>query len=175
MLSGFGMGGDENFGKAGDFAWAFTCAAEAGLGLTSHAGEVRGAESVLETLRDLKVSRIGHGVRSVEDADLMKRLAGERVHLEVNPGSNISLSVFPSLADHSIAALRDAGVSISISTDDPPYFDTDMSREYAALNATFGWGEADFYAINRDAMAAAFCDEATRTRILAKFKESTDG
>ncbi|MEX0970189.1 MAG: adenosine deaminase [Paracoccaceae bacterium] len=174
MLTGFGMGGDENFGKAGDFAWAFACAAEAGLGLTSHAGEVRGAESVAETLRDLKVSRIGHGVRAVEDAGLMARLAGENVHLEVNPGSNISLSVFEALADHSITKLREAGVSISVSTDDPPYFDTDMSREYANLNATFGWGEADFRAINRDAMAAAFCDEATRTRIMARFEESAD-
>ena len=174
MLTGFGMGGDENFGDAGDFAWAFACAAEAGLGLTSHASEVRGAESVVQTLRDLKVSRIGHGVRSIEDADLMKRLAGEGVHLEVNPGSNISLSVFPALADHSISALRDAGISISVSTDDPPYFDTDMSREYAGLNATFGWGEADFRAINRDAMAAAFCDAATRTRIAARFEESAN-
>jgi len=173
MLTGFGMGGDENFGSAKDFSWAFHCAAEAGLGLTSHAGEVRGAESVAETIADLKVSRIGHGVRSVEDAQLLRLIAETGVHLEVNPGSNISLSVFPTLKDHSIAKLREANISISVSTDDPPYFDTDMTREYQGLASTFGWGEADFAAINRDAMDAAFCDAATRQRIKAKFEETS--
>jgi len=172
MLTGFGMGGDESFGAAGDFKWAFQCAAEAGLGLTSHAGEVRGADSVIETIRDLKVTRVGHGVRSVEDAELIRQIVDMGVHLEVNPGSNISLSVFPKLADHSIQNLRDAGVSVSVSTDDPPYFDTDMTREYQGLASTFGWGEADFSAINRDAMEAAFCDAETRQRIKSRFKES---
>jgi len=127
---------------------------------------------VIETIRDLKVTRIGHGVRSVEDAELIRQIVDMDVHLEVNPGSNISLSVFPKLADHSIQNLRDAGVSVSVSTDDPPYFDTDMTREYQGLASTFGWGEADFSAINRDAMEAAFCDAETRQRIKSRFKES---
>lgn len=173
-LTGYGMGGDERFGNAGDFSYAFDCAREAGLGLTSHAGEVLGPESVAETIRDLKVSRIGHGVRSVENAELVRQIVDLGVHLEVNPGSNVSLGVYPSLVAHSISKLRDAGVSLSVSTDDPPYFDTDMSREYQGLAATFGWDDAMFRAINRDAMAAAFCDEDCRATILSRFEEPAD-
>jgi len=169
LLTGFGMGGDESLHKAADFAYAFDMAREAGMGLTSHAGEVEGAFSVRETLDALKVSRIGHGVRAIEDAALMARLAGEGVVLEVCPGSNISLGIFADLKAHPIAALRDAGVAITVSTDDPPYFHTDMSAEYRGLSETLGWTREDFDAINRTAMQAAFCDEATRATLLARF------
>ena len=169
LLTGFGMGGDESQFVAADFAYAFDMAREAGLGLTSHAGEVEGPNSVAETLDALKVSRIGHGVRSVEDADLVARLKEEGVVLEVCPGSNIALGVFPDLKAHSITALREAGVAITVSTDDPPYFHTDMTSEYRNLSETLGWTQADFDAINQTAMRAAFCDDATRSRLLARF------
>lgn len=170
MLTGFGMGGEERHLSAADFAKTFAIAGEAGLGLTSHAGEICGAHSVHETLDHLHVSRVGHGVRTIEDADLVARLAHEGVVLEVNPGSNIALSVFPDLAEHPINTLRDAGVLVTVSTDDPPYFHTDMTQEYANLHKVFGWDLSDFNAINRTAMNAAFCDEATRQRMLAKFE-----
>jgi len=168
-LTGFGMGGEERHLRAADFAPAFDIAREAGLGLTSHAGEICGAESVLETLDALKVSRIGHGVRAVEDAGLVKRLAEENILLEVCPGSNIALSVYPDWPSHPVEALRKAGVPIAISTDDPPYFGTDMTHEYENLATHFGWGQRDFDASNRAAMQAAFCDETTRQKLLARF------
>lgn len=171
LLTGFGMGGDENSGKAADFAYAFDQAREAGLGLTSHAGEVAGADSVRETLDHLKVSRIGHGVRAIDDTALVQRLADEQIVLEVNPGSNLALSLYPDMASHPVAALRDAGVLVTISTDDPPYFHTDMTAEYTALNRDLGWTAADFRASNRIAMQAAFCDEDTRKTLLARFEE----
>lgn len=171
MLTGFGMGGEERFLSAADFAPAFAIAAEAGLGITSHAGEICGADSVRETLDHLKPHRIGHGVRSIEDADLVARLADEGIVLEVNPGSNISLSVFADWPDHPIDRLRKAGVKVTVSTDDPPYFHTDMPREYRLLAHTFGWTQTDFGELNRIAMQAAFCDEDTRTRMLAKLKD----
>jgi len=169
LLTGFGMGGDESQYTAADFAYAFDIAREAGLGLTSHAGEVEGPNSVRETLDALRPSRIGHGVRSIEDPALVERLVEEGVVLEVCPGSNISLSVFPDLKSHSITALRDSGVAVTVSTDDPPYFHTDMTAEYRGLSEQLGWTQDDFDAINQAAMKAAFCDEATRTKYLSKF------
>ncbi len=169
LVTGFGMGGDESAHSAADFAYAFDMAREAGLGLTSHAGEVEGPSSVVETMDALKVSRIGHGVRSIEDPALVRRLADEGVVLEVCPGSNIALGIFTDYKAHPIAALRDAGVLLTVSTDDPPYFHTDMSAEYRGLHAALGWKRDDFDAINRAAMNAAFCDEDTKARMLARF------
>ena len=97
-----------------------------------------------------------------------ERLVEEGIVLEVNPGSNISLSVFPNLAAHSIAPLRAAGVLVTISTDDPPYFHTDMVKEYRDLAETFGWGAEDFREMNRTALDAAFVDAETRATLLAR-------
>ncbi len=171
-LTGWGLAAEERMGHASDFVAAFSIAAEAGLGITAHAGELVGAESVAATLDFLPVSRIGHGVRAIEDPRLVRRLADEGVVLEVNPGSNVALKVFHDWPSHPIDRLRRAGVKVTVSTDDPPYWHTDMVHEYAMLARTFGWTEADFRAINRTAMDAAFCDDATRARIRARFEEA---
>jgi len=121
----------------------------------------------------LKVRRIGHGVRAAEDADLMRRLAVEGIVLELCPGSNIALGLYPDWAAHPVARLRTAGVAVTLSTDDPPWFHTGLPTEYARLAATFRWTAADFRAINRTAAAAAFCDEDTRATLIARL-ESED-
>jgi len=164
-VTGFGMGGNEAMGRQGDFRWAFDCAREAGLRLTTHAGEFGGPESVRDAIRDLGVERIGHGVRAIEDPDLVHELADRQITLEVCPGSNVVLGLFPDFAAHPIAALRDAGVPVTVSTDDPPFFHTTMRREYEMLAAAFGWQAEDFAALNETALAAAFCDETTRDRV----------
>jgi adenosine deaminase len=169
-VTGFGMGGEERFGHPMDYVRAFATAAEAGLGLTVHAGEIAGPESVRAALDHLPVTRIGHGVRAIEDPALVKRLADQGITLEVNPGSNIALGLYPDWAAHPVARLRAAGVPVTLSTDDPPYFHTTLSGEYAALAAAFGWTGADFAAINRVAMEAAFCDAATRAAILRRLE-----
>lgn len=172
-IVGLGMGGDENVGRPRDFAWAFDCAREAGLHLTCHAGEWRGPVSVREAVEDLGVERIGHGVRAVEDAALVESLAVKGVVLETCPGSNIALGVYPGWGAHPIAKLRDAGVRVTVSTDDPPFFHTTMNREYEQLASTFGWDEHDFGQLNRIAAEAAFCDAGTREMLLKKL-DSTD-
>lgn len=165
FIVGFGMGGAETMGRPADFAYSFDMAREAGLGLTSHAGEWRGPQEVWETLRDLRTTRIGHGVRSIEDPALVDHLAAAGIVLEVNPGSNVALGVYPSWAAHPIARLRDAGVKVTISTDDPPFFHTDMTHEYTMLERSFGWDDADFQALNATAIDAAFCDAQTKDQI----------
>ena len=150
-IVGLGMGGDESVCAPGDFAWAFDCAREAGLQLTCHAGEWGGPESVRDAVQDLKVERIGHGVRAIEDPDLVDELAEAGVVLEVCPGSNVTLGLYPGLAAHPIAQLRERGVKVTVSTDDPPFFHTTMSKEYEALEQAFGWGEEDFAELNKTA------------------------
>lgn len=170
-LTGFGMAGEERFGAATDYARAFAIAGEAGLGLTVHAGEISGADSVAAAL-SLPVTRIGHGVRAIEDASLVDRLAERGTVLEVCPGSNIALGLYPDWPSHPVARLRAAGVPVTLSTDDPPYFHTTLAGEYARLAAAFGWTAEDFAAINRAAAAAAFCDAGTRARILSRLDQA---
>lgn len=167
-MTGFGIAGDERVFAPKDFAPAFERMAEAGFRLTAHAGEWGGPESVRAALDDLKVERIGHGVRAAEDADLVRRLVAEGVVLEVCPGSNVALGVYPSLEAHSIASLRAAGVRMSVSTDDPPFFHTTMTAEYQALAQTFGYNEAVFAEFARTGVEAAFCDDATRKALSAR-------
>ena len=163
-VAGLGIGGAEDFGNLRDFAWSYDCAREAGLGLTAHAGEWGGPESVRDAL-SLGVSRIGHGIRASEDADLMHELAQRQVTLEVCPGSNVALGAVGGWGAHPIARLADAGVRVTVSTDDPPFFHTTLSHEYQMLADTFGWAEPEFRQMNLWAVDAAFCDETTKTRL----------
>ena len=171
-ITGFGMGGDEGQGTQGDFKWAFDCAREAGLKLTTHAGEFGGPESVRQAIEDLDVERIGHGVRAIEDPALVEILAERGTVLEVCPGSNVVLGLYSKIADHPIARLRDAGVKVTVSTDDPPFFKTTMTKEYEDLERAFGWGEAEFLELNTVAIDGAFCDDATRTRIKERLEKA---
>lgn len=168
-ITGLGMGGAETVGKAVDFVWSFDCAREAGLGLTCHAGEWGGPESIRDAL-ELGVSRIGHGVRAVEDPALLRDLAEQEITLEVCPGSNIALDIYPNWPKHPIARLADAGVKVTVSTDDPPFFHTTMQYEYDRLADAFNWGETEFKQINQWACDAAFCDQATRERLRKEFQ-----
>jgi adenosine deaminase len=171
FITGFGIAGAETVGELGDFAWAFDCAREAGLGLTAHAGEWRGPESVRAALA-LGVARIGHGVRAIEDPALVDQLAERGTVLEVCPGSNIALGLYPGWRAHPIERLMARGVKVTVSTDDPPFFRTTMTREYDRLAEAFGWDEAVFRSLNETAARAAFCDEGTRARILTRLEPS---
>lgn len=163
-ITGFGMGGAEAVGKPQDFAWSFDCAREAGLGLTCHAGEWGGPDSVRDALT-LGVTRIGHGVRAIEDPALVRDLAERQITLEVCPGSNIALGVYQGWRDHPIAKLADAGVRVTVSTDDPPFFHTTLDQEYARLADAFGWGASEFSQMNQWAIDASFCNEETKERL----------
>lgn len=163
-VAGLGLAGAEDVGQARDYAWSFDCAREAQLGLTAHAGEWCGPDSIRGAL-ELGVTRIGHGIRAIEDPALVRYLADKGIVLEVCPGSNVALGVVPGMAAHPIARLADAGVRVTVSTDDPPFFDTSLNREYDRLATHFGWSEPEFRQMNLWAAEAAFCDEDTRNRL----------
>lgn len=165
FVTGYGMAGAETVGRPKDYAWSFDLAREAGLRLTCHAGEWGGPDMVADTLRDLRPERIGHGIAAARDPALMERIAEAGVVLEVCPGSNVYLGAVPSWQKHPIETLRGREVKVTVSTDDPPFFGTTMTREWEMLETTFGWNEDDLRELNRVALDAAFCDEPTKDRI----------
>ncbi|SNY91812.1 adenosine deaminase [Cohaesibacter sp. ES.047] len=168
LVTGFGMGGDERLHSQLAFKPAFEIAHDAGLACTTHAGEFGGPESVRNALDHLPVTRIGHGVRASEDADLMRRLEDEQILLEVCPHSNVALGVYPSLSDHPLTKLMAAGVKTTVSSDDPPFFATSIGKEYDALQALHDWDHATMEGFTRRAFEAAFVDEPTRSELLAR-------
>ncbi len=173
-LTGFGMAGAEMMGRPGDFAYSFDLAREAGLALTCHAGEWGGPDMVADTLRDLKVSRIGHGINAIKDDTLVDKLAEDGVVLEVCPGSNVVLKAVSGWEAHPIAELRERGVKVTVSTDDPPFFHTTMTKEFENLHKTFGWDIADFRALNETALDAAFCDADTKKMLAKRLKDAAN-
>jgi adenosine deaminase len=153
---GFNMGGDEAGFPPGAFARAYATVAEAGLGCTVHAGEHAGAASVRDALALPGVTRISHGVRAIEDPALVEELAERRIVLEVCPTSNVVLGVFGSYAEHPLPALRAAGVPVTLGSDDPPYFDTTIGREYEVAHRRLGCSLDDLRDMTRTALDAAF-------------------
>ena len=173
FITGYGMAGGEMAGRPADYAYSFDMAREAGLALTCHAGEWGGPSMVADTIRDLKVARIGHGIGAIDDAALVDEIVANQIVLEVCPGSNVVLNAVDGWSSHPIQKLRDAGVKVTVSTDDPPFFHTTMSHEFEMLHKTFGWKEADFAEANATALAAAFCDDATRARVAKRLEPAT--
>jgi adenosine deaminase len=163
-VAGFSMAGDEAGFPAGDFAEVFAVAASAGLGCTIHAGEWQGPASVRAAL-ELPISRIAHGVRAVEDPELVSELAARGTVLECCPTSNVVLGVYPSYEEHPLPRLRDAGVKVTLGSDDPPYFGASIAGEYEICEEQMGFSEDDLRDITRTAIDAAFCDEDLRSAL----------
>jgi adenosine deaminase len=165
---GFGMGGNEFLYTQADFAPAFKLAHAAGLGCTSHAGEVVGSESVWDAIDNLPVTRIGHGVRSVEDSALMQTLKQRGIALEVCPSSNLALKVYPDWASHPLNTILDAGISLSLNADDPPFFATTTGTEYQNAVTHFGLSVAQLKEISCMSIKASFADTETKQQLLAR-------
>ena len=162
---GFGMAGDETKFNTLDFMTSFDFAKGAGLGTTTHAGEICGAKSVDEAIK-LGVTRIGHGVRSCQSEETIINLSKKNILLEVCPGSNIALGLYASLDDHPINFLLSKDIPVSISTDDPPFFSTSLSKEYQDLHNVFGWGFKIFSQINKKSLEFAFCEAKLKEKLI---------
>ena len=165
---GFGLAGDETCHRPRDFRAAFHRASDLGLGCTAHAGEVAGAESVRAALDDLPLSRVGHGVRAIEDPKLVERIARDGIALEICPGSNLALGLYPDVASHPLRHLIDVGCRVTLGSDDPPYFGTSIGREYARAEIGFGLDRDALLRVTRTAIQSSFADAATKSRLLAK-------
>jgi adenosine deaminase len=161
---GFSMAGDEKNFPASQFAEAYAIASEAGLGCTMHAGEWAGPESVRAAL-ELPITRISHGVRAIEDPALVQELAERGVVLECCPTSNVVLGVYPSYEEHPLPQLADAGVRLTLGSDDPPYFGASIGGEYAIAQEKLGFDEDRLKAITATAIDAAFCDDALKSQL----------
>ena len=172
LVTGFGMGGDERSFATEDFAGAFAIAEDAGLGLTSHAGEFGGPDSVRESLDHLGVTRIGHGVRSIEDPKLVDRIVHDQIVLEVCAGSNVALCVFPDYPQHPLRRLYDAGVRVTLNSDDPPFFQSDLANEYDIASRHFGFDQTMLDQCTRTALEAAFVDDQTRAGLINRLENS---
>jgi adenosine deaminase len=168
---GFSLAGDEAGYPPEPFVEAYRVVEKAGLGCTVHAGEWAGAASVRGAL-ELPVTRISHGVRAIEDPALVEELARRRITLEVCPTSNVVLGVFPTYEEHPFPALRDAGIALTLGSDDPPYFGASVGGEYAVAREHFGLGDAELVAITRNAVEASFAEPELRSKLLTLL---TDG
>lgn len=168
LVVGLGLGGDEGNYPPKQFSRAYEIAHEAGLGTTVHAGEISGPEGVREALSHLPVTRLGHGVRIIEDRELMAEIVDKQITLECCPTSNIALKIFPSYAQHPLRALYEAGVRITLNSDDPPYFATTIGKEYDIAREMFGFTLQELNVINENAVNASFADKDTKKSLLQK-------
>jgi adenosine deaminase len=146
---GFGLSNDERRGTPEEFAKAFRIAREGGLMATPHAGELLGAESVARTVTALAPTRIGHGVRAVEDPAVLAMLADLDIACEVCPASNVALGVAAGLGAVPLRALEDAGVPVVLAADDPLLFGASLLDQYAAARDHHGYGRAELARLAR--------------------------
>ncbi len=145
----FGLANDEAIGPPEPYAAAFAIAKEAGLLSAPHAGELAGPASVRGALDTLDPDRLQHGVRAIEDPELVKRLADRDIVLDVCPTSNLLLSVYPSFAEHPLPQLLDAGIRCSLNGDDPLLFGPGLLAEYELVRAEMGLDDTAMAAIAR--------------------------
>jgi adenosine deaminase len=163
---GFGLSNDERRGPAEDFERAFAIAGRAGLLLVPHGGELLGAASVTATLDRLRADRIGHGIRAVEDPEVVKRLATAGVTLEVCPSSNVGLGVFPDAAAVPVRTLFEAGVPVALGADDPLLFGRRLVRQYEIARDVHGFSPQELAELARMSVLGSAAPASVQTRLL---------
>jgi adenosine deaminase len=169
-VAGFDIAADEAGYPIDAHIAAFRYAADNNIPCTAHAGEARGPDSVWETLEQFRPSRIGHGVRSVEDPALLEHLREQKIHLEVCPTCNIQTNVYDTYQDHPINELYTLGLSVSVNTDARTMTDITLTQEYEKLHQTFGWDKDHFLQYNLNALDAAFIPNKVRQRLADRLR-----
>ncbi|MDT0341118.1 adenosine deaminase [Streptomyces litchfieldiae] len=167
-LVSFGLGGPEIGWPRPQFKPYFDRAIAEGLHSVPHAGETTGPETVWDALRELRAERIGHGTSAARDPELLAYLAEHRVPLEVCPTSNVATRAVPSLEEHPLRQMVDAGVLVTINSDDPPMFSTDLNTEYAVAARLLDLDAAGVAALAKNAVTASFMDAPGKARLSAE-------
>jgi aminodeoxyfutalosine deaminase len=169
-LVGFGIGGIEE-GRApynelirSVFEAAFT----AGLRCVPHAGETTGPETVWEAIRSLHAERIGHGIASVDDPDLLEYLAERQLPVDVSPTSNVCTRCVPAIGEHPLRRMLEAGLLVTLNSDDPPMFGTSLSNEYLVAARDLGFSPAELAGFAASGVRASFLDEVSKDKLLAE-------
>jgi adenosine deaminase len=164
-LNAIDIAGDPSRHPLEAYARACRQARDLGLGITVHAGETQGPASVRTAIEVLGTSRIGHGIRAVEDPEVLALVLERQVTLEVSVSSNVYTGSVPALATHPLPRLLEAGARVTLNTDDPGVFALTLSGEYELLGRTFGLTLADFRRANLVAAEAAFLEPQRRVAL----------
>ncbi|WP_183101164.1 adenosine deaminase [Nocardioides pelophilus] len=174
-LVGFGLGGPEVGVDRPQFKPVFDAARAAGLHSVPHAGETTGPETIWSALRDLGAERIGHGTSAAQDPTLLAHLAAEGIPLEVCPSSNVATRAVASLAEHPLPAFVEAGVVVTINSDDPPMFGTTLNKEYDIAADLLDLDESGVADLARAAVRASWAPADVQQRILGEIDAYVGG
>ena len=168
-LVGFGLAGDELHFPPALFTKTFDMLKEAKFPITVHAGEWDGPENIRNAINLLHPTRLGHGVRSIEDHNLVKEIIEKNIVLETCPTSNIATKIYESYESLPVKKLFDNGVKITVNSDDPPFFNATIAGEYEVM-ANLGLSEKDLISLTYNAIEFSFCDQDTKEKLLIKLK-----
>jgi adenosine deaminase len=174
-VAGFDIAADKPGNVIDAHVPAFRYARDQGILFTAHAGETRGPVIVWDTLKHFGPSRIGHGVRGIEDPALVEYLRQQQIHLEVCPSCNVQSDIFDTYADHPIDRFYRAGIPLSVNTDARTLVNVTLRQEYERMHETFGWDAQDFFRCNTNALKAAFIPEDVRDRLLTRLADGYQG
>ncbi len=165
------IGGSEGDFPPKPFAPVYRRAKEMGLHLSAHAGEAAGPESIWDAVRYLDVERIGHGVAARRDQELMNYLRARKIAIEACPVSNVKTGVVPSLREHPIRSFFDQGLTVTVNSDDPSMFGTDMNNEYLKLHGELGFTIPELFGLSLNAVDSSFLPVERKSRMRERFIE----
>ena len=165
---GFGIGGREAGVPRSEFADLFHRATDIDLQSLPHAGETVGPDQVWSAIDQLGAKRVGHGIAAAQDPALMAALAERGIALEICPTSNICTGAVADLASHPFPVLRNAGIRLTLNTDDPGMFGTNLNNEYLIAHEVFGLDPADLAELARESVRASFAQDSTRAKVLTE-------
>jgi adenosine deaminase/aminodeoxyfutalosine deaminase len=171
-IIGIGLGGDERHTGSAPFAALYTQAAKAGLRLTNHAGETTGPEAIWEAL-SVGSERIGHALSALQDSTLVQELKAREVPLELNPTSNVRTGVCISFAWHPLRRYFDAGLLVTLNSDDPAFFGSDVANEYLLAHTMQGFTRPELRQLAANSIRASFLPEPAKAAWLSRI-DSTE-
>ena len=163
------IGGKEAQFPPAPFAEVYKRAREMGLHLVAHAGEAAGPQSIWDAIEFLEVERIGHGVTAREDPKLIAVLKEKQIGIEMSPISNVRTGVVKSIQDHPIREFYDKGLLVTVSTDDPSLFHTDLNNEYIQIHKHLGFSIPELFQLSMNGIETAFVDETKKLDLSNSF------
>lgn len=171
-IIGITIGGSEQFYPPEPFADIYKKARQLGFHTSAHAGEASGPESIWGAIKSLKVERIGHGTRAIEDDNLVDYLVEHRIPLEICLISNVRTKVVESIAKHPVKYYFDSGIPISINTDDPKMFNNSLSEEYQVLEMKLGFSREDIRKVILQGIETSWLPKDRKQKLIQRFRNN---